>query len=398
MASAKASSIRHIFSLTSPTPIHPSDSNLLVFTLRPKTTTQGDSLAPALARLIVAPVFDWKKVELTDTPHQPSAKKRKDQSRYQRKAASVPQTFVSAKILVAAHQFYLSSLQQSLEDETNSGPVPTSLYAGEHLGVSFLAPPSTSSANTTVEMSSFTCPNLLSLLPSKQTYQQAISSIEVTGKESFQATVDAFLSLLSQKPVLLIPKPPSSSSRPQPPQPRIIPFDDSNPLPPHPSTLSCLTCGKLKLRDLSSGLDHLKTKHPHCAHPAYLWTMHHPIMNPPPLHVPPSPSTSTSSTSTSTSTTTTTLEVAFIDPYVAIVVKPQGITVQGGPEPLIKSDLLLPVSYSLSANRFRGWPDESDHTTSCTFSSTTYTNPASENHPSYDPIKDAMGKVKPAHR
>ncbi|GMI06744.1 hypothetical protein TrLO_g8043 [Triparma laevis f. longispina] len=381
---------RHIFTLgdaaISPE-IVPAEDTLLVYTLLTVPSVDPSSSSTPLARLILPPVFDWKSVELTDTPRKLTDKKRKEQSRYQRKEGSLPQTFVSAKFLLAAHSQYLSSIQAQLYSDSQ---VPTALYAGPHLGVSFLAPASTSSANTNIEVTKFSCPSLLSLLPSKQSYKEKISTITVSGREDYQATIDAFLSLLSQ-PQLSQPQPHQIN---QPHTHQITTFNDSNPPPSHPSNLSCKTCGKLKLRDLSSGLDHLKTKHPQFSHQQAqrLWPMHHPIMAPPPLHTPPSTTTTCAPTLAAPP-----LKVAYIDPYLTIVVKPQGIAVQGGPDPLVKSDLLLPVSYSVAANMFKGWPDENNHATSHT-STITYKKPQTLKDPTYDPKKDAMGKVKPVHR
>lgn len=96
-------------------------------------------------------------------------------------------------------------------------------------------------------------------------------------------------------------------------------------------------------QDLSSAVHHIGSKHPsacEAAVPPEIWKMNCPTTDKPNIAPRPAPPEAAVSP----------LEVAYIDPYIAIIVKPQGMAVQGGSghggdDNLAKSDLLLAVSY-----------------------------------------------------
>ena len=122
----------------------------------------------------------------------------------------------------------------------------------------------------------------------------------------------------------------------------------------------------------------------------FVWSLHSPSTCPPRPRV---------SCIRAASSPAAPLKVAYIDSTIAIILKPQGISVQGGDKSLLKSDLLLAVTYSNQWSA--GWKDEGDYS-SGVIGKTTKTPPPSpsSSSPSSFPLPrhDALGKARPSHR
>ena len=195
-SSSSPSLQRHTFSLASTASVvpPPPPNCLCVISLHHH---HDDASSEPLARLILPPTFDYTQVEAQDEASSPRiTKKKRDQSKYQKKFGSQYRPYVSIKTLAAAHSTYITSIVSSLPYPQ----VPTGLYA-PHLGVSFLvAPTNPPSPAHTVSVAYYTCPNLVSLLPSKSAYEAALlvaMSAPLGGKERAQKTVATFLSLVA---------------------------------------------------------------------------------------------------------------------------------------------------------------------------------------------------------
>ena len=384
-------SLRHTFSLTSAAPPLPPPDCLGIVTLYKSSNDKTP-----LARLLLPPTFIYTEVAARDDAALPAAtpKKKKDQSKYQKKFSSQHKPFVSIKTLAAAHEKYLVSILSSLGDE-----IPTALYA-PNLGVSFLSALQTKESPTThiASLSYHSCPNLLHLLPSKTDYEEALGSSTtalLSGKERAQKIISTFLNLVRPAEISPFPTP----APPTPITPKITPPNGSTDteLPP-PLVHSCPFCGKLRLKDLSSAVHHLKSKHFNLDSvdvSPEIWKMHCPTTDRPNITTPPNPP----------AVPIPPLKVAYIDPFVAIIVKPQGIAVQGGSghgsdDNLAKSDLLLAVSYSTSANAFKGWANEDDYSTDIIGHTIRTPTPSTFLPRPSTPLlpDDPLGKVKHAHR
>ncbi|GMI42729.1 hypothetical protein TrCOL_g7386 [Triparma columacea] len=399
MTSTASSSTTHYY--TPPTPTNNNTITKFSFSVSPPDLPDhpcsfilNDESKKPLACVVFLPAPDLSSIR--DSSVSTVVGKKASRSKKKKSKMLSGNPWMGAKVLDAAYQCHVDQVVKAI---LPSPSVPVSLYAGSRFGVTFDASPPPG-VTWTVTTSSFLPISFDSLLPTKEDLddmKRAILADETLPKSDvFKSICSTFASRLAPPPISALPSPPLP----------IFTFEVKDfkvmnppiPPPPYPFGLSCMACGR-SFNHLKASLDHYSRKHSTTAlpqEPDAVWGSHHPLSFQPKCKPPPPPAPDMPP-----------LKVAYIDSTIAIVVKPQGIPVQGGDNPLCRMDLLLDVSYKnpLSGSKHHNWLDEDDYETGVigqiTRTPSVSCDPPSDAPPKpapYDALSDALVKARPCHR